>query len=449
METVFVGNLSYFCTNAALVNFFSQLGPVQNVNVRRSKKNVPLHYGFVEMSQDMAQLACEKLNGLDFMGRKIRISIRKGISDEAPPQSMFHSLHMSFLTTTVTDQINEIFLTKVFARFGGLEDCVVKSHVLSKKHHKQGGYAFLYFKDLASAENVLNTVKKLNGVLDGVMYDAKFSCTSISVVDSPVATTEDGHVSTAHQQRSSLDASTDSEFSNSPVVQMSPDASFEPQNARFHHKKQHSFSSNSSFSSHSLRPAPLNLAFGAGSMSSNSSFSSHAHNHHMLQHGYVPSPMSSSGHSSSSQSPTAQPSVYVQNHQAHFQPQMNVPYHVSPPSPPQQPLQHPFHQQQPHQQHQFQPQSMNVPSSAGYLVMPHYAPNTANVMVPHQMMSMIPQYPSQQPQQQSPYASMSYPPQQQPQQGAYYPIMYAPYPQQPQQYPTQQQILPYAQHMHA
>ena len=72
METVFVGNLSYFCTNAALVNFFSQLGPVQNVNVRRSKKNVPLHYGFAEMSQDMAQLACEKLNGLDFMGRKIR-----------------------------------------------------------------------------------------------------------------------------------------------------------------------------------------------------------------------------------------------------------------------------------------------------------------------------------------------------------------------------------------
>lgn len=31
-----------------------------------------------------------------------RISIRKGISDEAPPQAMFHSLHLSFLSTSVS-----------------------------------------------------------------------------------------------------------------------------------------------------------------------------------------------------------------------------------------------------------------------------------------------------------------------------------------------------------
>lgn len=72
METIFVGNLSYFCTSSELVDFFTPLGSVQGVNVRRSKKNVPLHYGFVEMTSAMAKFACEKMNGKDFMGRKIR-----------------------------------------------------------------------------------------------------------------------------------------------------------------------------------------------------------------------------------------------------------------------------------------------------------------------------------------------------------------------------------------
>lgn len=97
------------------------------------------------------------------------------------------------------EQIDEVYLTKAFARFGGLEDCVVKSHMLSKRHHKQGGYAFLYFKDLTSAENVLQIIKKSGGILEGVMYDAKFSCTSI------------GQEQTEEPVRQLIDASTDSE----------------------------------------------------------------------------------------------------------------------------------------------------------------------------------------------------------------------------------------------
>lgn len=72
METIFVGNLSYFCSNASLVDFFASLGPVQGVNVRQSKKNIPLHYGFVEMPRELALRACNELNGVEFMGRKIR-----------------------------------------------------------------------------------------------------------------------------------------------------------------------------------------------------------------------------------------------------------------------------------------------------------------------------------------------------------------------------------------
>jgi RNA recognition motif-containing protein len=72
METVFVGNLSYFCTKQALADFFAPLGPVRDINIRLTNRKLPLHYGFVEMSSDMAKIACEEWNNKVLLGRKIR-----------------------------------------------------------------------------------------------------------------------------------------------------------------------------------------------------------------------------------------------------------------------------------------------------------------------------------------------------------------------------------------
>lgn len=74
--------------------------------------------------------------------------------------------------------INEGFLFKVFSEYGGLEDCVVKQHVLSKRRQKQGGYAFLYFRDQTAAEHVVEVVKGVGGMIDEVLYDIKVSCTN-------------------------------------------------------------------------------------------------------------------------------------------------------------------------------------------------------------------------------------------------------------------------------
>jgi RNA recognition motif-containing protein len=68
METIFVGNLSYFCTNKTLVELFSTVGPVHEVMVRKSRRNQPLHYGFVEMSPEDASKALEVMHNKDFMG---------------------------------------------------------------------------------------------------------------------------------------------------------------------------------------------------------------------------------------------------------------------------------------------------------------------------------------------------------------------------------------------
>lgn len=72
METVFVGNLSFFCTKQALADFFAPLGPVRDINIRLTNRKLPLHYGFVEMSSEMAKIACEEWNNKVLLGRKIR-----------------------------------------------------------------------------------------------------------------------------------------------------------------------------------------------------------------------------------------------------------------------------------------------------------------------------------------------------------------------------------------
>lgn len=72
METVFVGNLSYFTSNKQLVDLFSTFGVVHSAVVRKSKRNLPLHYGFVQMNVADAHLAVAELDGIQFLGRRLR-----------------------------------------------------------------------------------------------------------------------------------------------------------------------------------------------------------------------------------------------------------------------------------------------------------------------------------------------------------------------------------------
>lgn len=163
------------------------------------------------------------------------------------------------------EQINETYLTNVFARFGGLEDCVVKSHKASKNKNRQGGYAFLYFKDLPSAENVLRIIKTSGGVLEGVSYDAKFSVTSLGA-----------------ESDQQLRGSTDSECSAPSSPSLS--APFPPQVRPFHLARP----------GLTLNMQHVHSSMSSGSLSSNSSFCSGA------PRGYgssLPSPMSAKDNS--------------------------------------------------------------------------------------------------------------------------------------------------------
>lgn len=71
-DAIFVGNLSYFCTEEVLASLFMNFGPVSSLSIQRSRKNLPLHYGFVDMQPADAERAISALNNVKFMGRQLR-----------------------------------------------------------------------------------------------------------------------------------------------------------------------------------------------------------------------------------------------------------------------------------------------------------------------------------------------------------------------------------------
>lgn len=72
METVFVGNLSYFAKKEDLISLFSTFGAVHSAAVRKGRRDAPLYYGFVLMNIADAQRAVVDLNGIRFLGRRLK-----------------------------------------------------------------------------------------------------------------------------------------------------------------------------------------------------------------------------------------------------------------------------------------------------------------------------------------------------------------------------------------
>lgn len=72
-RTLFLGDLSYFCTEEDLCTLFADYGPILTVRVRRGVTGESLMHGFIALeSPDMARRAITDLDGIEFMGRNMR-----------------------------------------------------------------------------------------------------------------------------------------------------------------------------------------------------------------------------------------------------------------------------------------------------------------------------------------------------------------------------------------
>ncbi len=78
MTKLFVGGLPYSVDNNKLNEMFSAYGQVISANVIMDKfTNQSKGFGFVEIADDAAQKAIKALDGSDFEGRRLGVSIAK------------------------------------------------------------------------------------------------------------------------------------------------------------------------------------------------------------------------------------------------------------------------------------------------------------------------------------------------------------------------------------
>ena len=78
-KNIYVGNLPFSVTEAALRGMFEEHGPVESANLIMDRDTGrPRGFGFVEMDNDgEAQAAMEALDGTDMDGRALKVNEAK------------------------------------------------------------------------------------------------------------------------------------------------------------------------------------------------------------------------------------------------------------------------------------------------------------------------------------------------------------------------------------
>lgn len=79
MKKLYVGNLSWSCTDEELKNLFESVGPVSSANIAKDRETGRSRgFGFVEMeTEEDAQKAIEKFNESELSGRTIRVNVKQ------------------------------------------------------------------------------------------------------------------------------------------------------------------------------------------------------------------------------------------------------------------------------------------------------------------------------------------------------------------------------------
>ena len=71
--SLFVGELSFFCTEDDLSALFAPFAPILNIRIRRAENGLSLMHGSVVLAnEEKARAAIFAFNGKEFMGRNIK-----------------------------------------------------------------------------------------------------------------------------------------------------------------------------------------------------------------------------------------------------------------------------------------------------------------------------------------------------------------------------------------
>jgi RNA recognition motif-containing protein len=72
-QSLFLGDLSYFCEESHIATLFEKYGPIVAINICRTNDGEPLYYGFIELAEEESKLlAWKELDGVELLGRNLK-----------------------------------------------------------------------------------------------------------------------------------------------------------------------------------------------------------------------------------------------------------------------------------------------------------------------------------------------------------------------------------------
>jgi len=87
-QKIYVGNMNYATTEAALTNLFGQYGEVvSSIIIKDRYTQQSKGFGFVEMADEQAaEAAIATLNNQEFEGRRLRVNVAENKPRDARPR---------------------------------------------------------------------------------------------------------------------------------------------------------------------------------------------------------------------------------------------------------------------------------------------------------------------------------------------------------------------------
>jgi RNA recognition motif-containing protein len=102
-RSIFVGDLSFFCTEIELASAFEKFGTIVSLEIKRGRFGDSLMHGFVEYDNEAsATTAIQEMNGKKFMGRKMRVNWTNTKVTNNKDLDQWIQVHVNFLTTNVS-----------------------------------------------------------------------------------------------------------------------------------------------------------------------------------------------------------------------------------------------------------------------------------------------------------------------------------------------------------
>mmetsp|Transcript_6858 Transcript_6858/g.17136 ORF Transcript_6858/g.17136 Transcript_6858/m.17136 type:complete len:309 (+) Transcript_6858:29-955(+) len=160
--SIFIGDLSAFCTENDIYNEFAKFGNIVDVRIKRSKETgKPLLYGFVDYSSvSSAANAIREMNGQLFKGRPLRIcwathrkpgfnkynnAAKMALRNDQFPENKFSpSVHIRFSALDPNMIITEEALRVLCIEKVDVIDCTIKQSSYDSDG-KLSGYGFITF----------------------------------------------------------------------------------------------------------------------------------------------------------------------------------------------------------------------------------------------------------------------------------------------------------------